>query len=321
MEQRTFFGENEKLRKLSKMGDPLEQLNRYIDWRIFEATLTEILYKENGNLGGRPAYDYVLMFKIAILQQIYNLSDDACEYQINDRISFQRFLGLSIDSTIPDAKTIWAFKEKMSKAEKGKEVFEVFAKQLKMAGVITHKGSIVDASFVEVPRQHKEDKQDKDASWTKKRDEYHYGYKNNVKVDADSKLISKYSVCPANVADNKAIPALVDKDDEKLYGDKAYVGKNIESAIKEINPRIKIRILKKAFRNRPLSEKDKKLNTLKSKIRSKVEHVFGQMKQSMNGLEIRCKGISRATTSVMLKNLTYNLKRFAYLRHKRMVSA
>ena len=321
MEQRTFFGENEKLRKLSKMGDPLESLNRYIDWRVFESTLTEILYKENGNLGGRPGYDYILMFKIAILQQIYNLSDDVCEYQINDRISFQRFLGLSIDSTIPDAKTIWLFKEKISKSEKGKNLFDVFAGQLKRAGVITHKGSIVDASFVEVPRQHKEDKQDKEAAWAKKRDEYHYGYKNNIKVDADSKLISKYGVSPANVADNKAIEYLVDKDDKKLYGDKGFVGKNIEEIIKRINPKIKIRIHKKAFRNRPLSEKDKRLNTLKSKIRSKVEHVFGQMRQSMNGLKIRCKGIIRATTSVMLKNIAYNLKRYAYLSHKRVLGA
>jgi IS5 family transposase len=252
------------------------------------------------------------MFKIVILQQLHNLSDDRMEYQINDRLSFQRFLGLSTDSKVPDAKTIWLFKEEITKKGQAARLFERFHEELKQVGLITHEGSIVDATVIEVPRQTKGNK-DEDATWTKKWNEAYYGYKNNVKVDASSKLIAKFTVTTAKVHDSKEISKLIDKDDKEIYADKGYAGKKIEEEIKKINENCVIQIHQKAYRNKPLSDKEKEENKVKTKIRSRVEHVFGHMKQSMNGLFIRCKGLARATTVIMLKNLAYNLQRSAFL--------
>ena len=226
MEQRTFFGENEKLKMLSKLGDPLERLNKSVNWEMFAEELKGLLYRESSNVGGRPSYDYLLMFKIVILQQIYNISDDKTEYQINDRISFQRFLGLSIDSTIPDAKTIWLFKEKLTQSQNGKTLFNRFNKYLKESGLIVQKGSIVDATIIEKPRKHT-DSYDDGAGWTKKGTQTYYGYKNNIKADKDSKLIIEFSAMPANYCDNRAIAELIDEEDKEVYADKGYAGQNI----------------------------------------------------------------------------------------------
>jgi len=320
MEQKTFFGENDKLQRLSKMGDPLERLNKHVNWAMFSDELKELLYKESNGLGGRPAYDYLLMFKITILQHIYNISDDQTEYQINDRLSFQRFLGLSIDSTIPDAKTIWLFKEKLSQSANGKSLFYRFNKYLKVCGIILQTGSIIDATIVEKPRKHT-DTYDDGAGWTKKGDRTYYGYKNNVKVDADSKIIIECSAMPANHCDNRAIAELIDENDKKIYADKGYAGKNIEAAILEKNKSVDIRILKKGYRNRELSREDVKENAIKSKVRVRVEHIFGHMKQAMNGTRVRCRTFARAAMSITLKNLAYNLQRFSFLRDKWVLTA
>jgi IS5 family transposase len=154
------------------------------------------------------------------------MADDKTEYQINDRLSFQRFLGLSLGSKVPDAKTIWVFRESLGKSGAEKTLFSLFAEQMERKGIITRNGSIVDASFVEAPRQrnnreeneriksgeipeewkespHKLRQKDTDARWTKKNDEKHYGYKNHVKVDKTSKLIVTYSVTDASVHDSQ----------------------------------------------------------------------------------------------------------------------
>jgi IS5 family transposase len=194
-------------------------------------------------------------------------------------------------------------KERLSKSGNESKLFETYHKVLKQAGIITHEGSIVDASFVEA-KGHK----DEEATWAKKRNETHYGYKDNIKVDKDSKIITKFTVTTAKVHDSKEISKLIDKDDKKIYADKGYAGKKIEEEIKKINENCVIQIHQKAYRNKPLSDKEKEENKVKTRIRSRVEHVFGHMKQSMNGMFIRCKGLARATTVIMLKNLAYNFQ-------------
>nr|WP_249417335.1 transposase [Treponema phagedenis] len=124
MKQKGLFDEEDRLRVLSKLGDSLEKLNEKINWEIFKPLLKKALTKEPKGLGGRPAYDYVMMFKIIILQKLYNISDDQTEYQINDRLSFMRFLGLELKDKVPDAKTIWLFKEKLIEARVSKKLFE-----------------------------------------------------------------------------------------------------------------------------------------------------------------------------------------------------
>ena len=152
--QKSFFDEENRMEKISKMGDPLEMLNRVIKWEKFRNILKEaVVRKETTSKGGRSAYDEVMMFKILVLQRLYNLSDDQTEYQINDRRSFMRFLGLELCDNVPDAKTIWKFKNDLAQAETIDKIFCMFDEQLEEEGLITHKGTIVDATFVDAPRQ------------------------------------------------------------------------------------------------------------------------------------------------------------------------
>lgn len=148
-----FWDESMWLEKMSKLGDSLERLNEVIDWEIFRPILNRVFQKEAKGAGGRPPFDYVMMFKVQVLEKLYALSDDQAEYQINDRISFMRFLGLHLGDRVPDAKTIWLCRDTLTKTGVMRELFEAFNRQLEKAHLITHTGTIVDATFVEAPRQ------------------------------------------------------------------------------------------------------------------------------------------------------------------------
>jgi len=328
MKQKGFFDENDRLKELSELGDPLEKLNKYIQWEDFRGILKRTFKKETKGQGGRPPYDYVMMFKILILQKMYNMADDKTEYQIKDRLSFQRFLGLQLCDTVPDAKTIWHFREELNNAKIMDTVFYRFVEQLEQKGIITHSGSIVDATFVDVPRQRntkeendeimegrtpgewekkknrkKKAQKDVNARWITKNKERHYGYKNHVNTDKKSKIITKYRVTSAEVHDSQELKNLINKKkDRRLYGDSAYTGEEVQKCIPK---KILNRIHEKGYRNRPLTKTQKRENTAKSKIRARVEHVFGAM-HHYGGLFIRSIGIKRAEIQIGLLNLTYN---------------
>ena len=327
-----FFDQDIRLSKLSQLGDPLVKLDKSIDFELFRELIETGLSKQAKGKGGRPPYDYILLFKILILQRYYNLSDDQIEYQINDRMSFMRFLNLTIADDIPDSKTIWNFRDKLIDLELIEPCFKVFVKELEKLGLIVNQGKIVDASFIEVPRQrntkeeneqikkgetpesfeenpHKKRQKDTDAKWTKKGNVNYYGYKNHVKSDSKSKLIITYEVTSAEVHDSQVIDNLLDENDkgEDFYADSAYTGKNQEEIIKA--KEMKNLINEKGTKGKPLNEEQKKSNQQKSKTRARVEHIFGFMEMSMNGMYINSIGIKRAKGIVGLMNLTYNFFR------------
>lgn len=330
-----FWDESLRLEKLSQLGDSLERLNKVINWEIFRPTLNKVFQKEAKGAGGRPPFDYVLMFKILVLQRIYNLSDDQAEYQINDRMSFMRFLGLHLGDRVPDAKTIWLFRDMLTKANVMRELFDVFNKQLEAAHLITHTGTIVDATFVDAPRQrnskdenkerragnipeewqkpenkNKLRQKDLDATWTRKGGETHYGYKDHVKADADSKLITDYEVTTASTHDSQPMPAMINETDNVVYADSAYWGKPVAEKL----PKNVINMIhERGTKVRPLSEDQQANNRRKSKVRCRIEHIFGFMTNSMHGITVRSIGIERAAFNIGLSNLIYNLCRFEFL--------
>jgi IS5 family transposase len=334
--QRSFFDEQDRLQKISLQGDPLEKLNAIIDWEMFRPQLKRCFKKEPKGPGGRPPFDYVLMFKILILQRLYNLSDAHMQYQLLDRLSFQRFLGQGLYASVPDEKTIWLFREVLTKQKAIEKLFDRFTSHLERQGLITNNGSIIDASFVEVPRQRNsreentkikegiipeewnEDpsklrQKDTDARWTKKNDETYYGYKDHVKVDTDSKLIKAYEVTDASVHDSQMLTPLIDKTDKDtdLHADSAYRSAKIEKTLAKRGVRSKIH--EKANRNQPLTKTQMRSNRAKSRIRARVEHVFAHITNSMRGFRIRSIGMQRACGIVGLINLTYNIVRSVHL--------
>ena len=336
MKQKTLFDEENRLELLSQLGDPLEILNRVIKWEKFRSVLNQGCRKEDTGKGGRPPYDVVMMFKILVLQRLYNLSDDQTEYQINDRMSFMRFLGINLCEKVPDAKTIWKFKNDLSETETVDKLFCMFDEHLEKEGLISHKGTIVDATFVDAPRQRNSRDENKkikngeipeewekpenksklaqkdiDADWTKKNGERHFGYKDHVKCDADSKLITNYSVTSASVHDSQRCLVFIGQEDEVLYADSAYSGKPIALALPE---NCKNQICEKGYRNSPLTSEQKMNNRRKSRIRCRIEHIFGFMTGAMHGITIRSIGITRAWMNIGITNLVYNFCRYSYLK-------
>jgi len=333
MKQRGLYDEYDRLEEISKLGDPLEQLNKVVKWESFRHRLKVVFQKGAKGPGGRPPYDYVMMFKILILQRLYGISDAQTEYQIKDRLSFMRFLGLSLNDTIPDEKTIWLFRENLVKANIIDTLFYRFNRQLEEVGLITRTGSIIDASFVDVPKQRntpdendkikenetpenwndsKKSQKDVNARWAVKYNETHFGYKNHIKADSESKLITKFEVTPASVHDSQVMEKLVDKKKDKaIYADSAYKGENIEKCLGD---KIANHICEKGYRNKLLTEEQKEANRKRSSIRVRVEHIFGYMTNSMNGMKIRCIGLERAKFAIGMMNLTYNMCRLGFLK-------
>lgn len=327
-----FFDQDIRLSKLSQLGDPLERLSNGVDFEIFRTLLKDGLTSLSEDKGGRPPYDYVLMFKIVILQRYYNLSDEQVEYQINDRMSFMRFLDLTIADDVPDSRTVWNFREQLTDLEIIEPLFALFLKELETLGLLINEGKIIDASFVEVPRQRnsrdenkkiksnempeewkdkprKLSQKDTDAKWTKKNNQTFFGYKNHVKTDDKSKIICKYKVTSAEVHDSQATEDLLEDKDkgEDLYADSAYTGEKQEEVISKkelIN-----QVHEKGYKNKPLTDLQKANNKIKSQTRVRVEHIFGFMENSMNGMEIRSIGFKRAEAVIGLSNLVYNMFR------------
>jgi IS5 family transposase len=334
---RGLFDEQIRLEKLSKKQDPLERLSSHIDFEYFRKPLEKALNRDaDKSKGGRPAYDAILMFKILILQRYYNVSDDAIEYAILDRLSFMRFLGLGINDPVPDAKTIWLFRDTLTRRNLIKELFNYLDKQLDKDGIIVHKGKLVDASIVEVPIQrnsreenkelkegnipegwsdNKKRQKDTDAHWTRKRNENFFGYKNHIKADTKTKLITGYSVTTANIADNDVIDELLDKKEDSgqtLHADSAYSSEQIEELCEQKGMVSKIN--QKGYRHKKLTQKQQNENKRKSRIRARVEHIFAFMANSMNGMFLKYRSYVRNKVAIELMNLTYNLFRLVQLR-------
>jgi IS5 family transposase len=321
----------------------LLKLNEAIDWELFRPELESIRRNESA---GRKAFDVVIMFKILVLQSLYNLADDAMEYMIRDRLSFMRFLGVSLTNTVPDSKTIWKFREQLTEANLILPLFDKFGGYLKESGFRAEKGQLIDATIIETPIQRngrqeneqikegekpggwskaKASQKDMDARWTKKGNKSYYGYKDHINADEGYKMIRGYEVTAANVHDSQMIEEIVEipngeeewaegesEERRKVYADSAYSSEKIMSYLKAKG--LEARICRKGTRGKALTEEEKAKNREKSKIRCRVEHIFGSMYQKARDHIMRCIGMARAKTQIGLRNLVYNMTRYSYLK-------
>jgi transposase, IS5 family len=336
MSQAGFFDFEQRKDQLDAHGNPLRVLEDAIDFQAFRPTLMKVRDKQRKSNAGRPAYDVVLMFKMLVLQSLYNLSDNQIEYQVRDRISFMAFLGLDPGDDVPDEKTLWRFREQLTELGLVEVLFEQFDRDLSGSGFTASKGSIVDASIIPAPRQRnsrgdnetikeghvpasfaenpcKQRQKDTDARWTTKRGEHHFGYKNHINADVKHKFVRRFAVTDAATHDSQVIDQLLDENNryKDVYADPAYRSRAISDRLKEQGYRDRIHY--KATRGRALNEREKKANKKRSRIRVRVEHVFGRQVQKLGGKLIRCIGIARAKTAIGLRNLVYNLDHYARL--------
>lgn len=320
---------------LSSMDNPLERLSELIDFEMFRTDLEAVMVNTEGkSAAGRPRIDVVMMFKVLVLQRYYNLSDRQTQYQITDRRSFRDFLCIDNVDDVPDEKTIWNFRDKLSSSGAFDQLFARFREYLDAKGLSFQEGKIIDASFIEAPRgrntreenrkikqgqgdglwkdnPHKKTHKDTDARWTKKRDETHYGYKVHAKVDNKSKLIEAHETTPANVHDSNVVPQLLSESDrgQELYADSAYVGR--EDTLRQAG--MKPVVCEKGYRGCPLTDRQKAANREKSRVRCRVEHVFGFIEGSMGGSVLRSVGMVRAKGHTALTCLVYNMCRYVQI--------
>ena len=345
-----FWDIDERYVRLSEAGDPLEKLDAVVPWEMFRKPLAKALKRSDGARGGRPPYNPVMMFKILVLQALYNLSDDQAEFQIQDRLSFMRFLGLGLGDKVPDAKTIWLFREHLSQAGAVDNLFARFDKHLSKADYLAMGGQIVDATIVAAPKQRNSDgekadikagkvpeawkdkpaklrQKDRDARWTvkfskakadkeaktKQRDIAvpAFGYKNHAAIDRRHGFIRGWTVTSASAWDGAQLRNVLDRQNT---GSTVWADSAYRSKTNEAwleKHGYFSDIHHKKPKGRPMSERTARANGRRSKIRAVIEHVFAQQKSRM-GLFVRTIGMARARAKIGMANLTYNILRFAW---------
>ena len=346
-----FFDLEDRYAELSKAGDPLEKLGNVVNFEAFRYRLNKALKRSDGSQGGRPAYDVVLMFKVLVLQSLYNLPDERTEFTIRDRLSFMRFLGIGVGDPVPDATTIWLFRDHLTQANAVEKLFARFELLLQEKGYLARSGQILDASLIAAPRQHhtraekeaiksgqsaddiwpdepaKAAQKDVDARWTVKFSAAKargdgstpldlaipvFGYKNHIGIDQRYGLIRRWDVSSAAEHDSQKFVSLLDRSNTARD---VWADTAYRSKANETllaEGGFVSRIHRKKARGKAMSVSTAKANNAKSRIRARVEHVFAVQKGTM-GLFIRSIGLARARTRIGLANLTYNMKRLIYL--------
>jgi len=344
MGQPGFFDLQHRYDGLDAKSDPLVAILAAVPFELFRVKLKTALIKgglrrsegDRKSAAGRKPWDEVLIFKVMVLQALYNLSDDQMEYQLRDRLSFMRFVGLGMEDTVPDAKTLWLYREALAKAGAVEGLFNLFDGHLKAKGYLAMGGQIIDATIVPAPRQRnsrddnatvksgktptqwdekpaKNRQKDKDARWTKKHGRSHFGYKNHISIDRRHKLVRRYAVSSASVHDSQKIDDVLDANNtgSGVWADSAYCSQEIEAKLAERN--LKSQIHRRGGRNKPLTARQEAANKTRSKVRARVEHVFGNQHNSMGGKLVRTIGIVRATVKIGMQNLAYNMRRLVVL--------
>jgi IS5 family transposase len=348
-DQRGFFDLDERYAALSNAGDPLERLSSVIDFEVFRPELDAALRRSDGAKGGRPPMDAVMMFKVLVLQALYGLSDAQAEFQIMDRRTFGRFLGLDDGDRVPDETTIWRFREALVQAGAVDKLFARFDAHLKQAGYLAMGGQIVDASIVAAPRQKMTDKEreivkgggvpddwkakprklaqkDRDARWTVKRGRKKrkpdgsamteiatpvFGYKNHIGTDRRHGFIRKWTVTDAARHDGRELAGLLDRSNtgSEVWADTAYRSKKNEKRIAQAGLTSKVHFRRSP--GKPLPAHHERANAARSKVRAHVEHPFAEQKDRM-GIFVRTIGIARARAKIGIANIAYNMKRMVF---------
>jgi transposase, IS5 family len=347
-----FFDAEERLRWLSASGDPLERLRAVVDFEAFRAELEAALPRAaDRSRGGRPPWDAVLMFRVLVLQALYTLSDEQTEYQLRDRLSFMRFVGLALQDAAPDAKTIWLYREQLTRAGALARLFSRFDAVLAERGFLAMGGQIVDATVVEArrPRLTKDERAtlreggtpagwskartrqvDRDGRWTIKRGRKArppegaprqavaaiavpvFGYKNHLGIDRAHGFIRRFAVTDAARHDGAQLGAVLDPGNTGS-GVWADTAYRSKANLELLERRgLRPEFQRAKPRGKPMPAHIARGNATRARVRSLVEHVFAAEKRRM-GLVVRCIGLARATARITLANLAYNVRRLAWI--------
>ena len=346
-----FFDRDERYAALSAAGDPLERLAAVVDFELFRDELDAALDRADRTRGGRPPYDPVLMFKVLVLQTLYTLSDDQTEYQIRDRLSFMRFLGLALEDRVPDAKTIWLFREQLTRAGAVERLFRRFDAMRREAGYLAMGGQIVDATVIQArrPRLSQDEKatvkgggipatwskakraqMDTDGRWTLKRGRKRsagrsgsherarselvipvFGYKNHLGIDRRHGFIRTFAVTDAAAHDGRQLGKLLASDNTASHVWADTAYRSAASIALLARRGLVPQFQRPKPRGRDMPRHIARGNAARARVRVAIEHVFAAQKCRL-GLVIRSVGLARATARLGLANLVTNMRRLAW---------
>jgi IS5 family transposase len=343
-----FFDVDARLAALSRAGDPLERLVSVVDVAVLRDELERALLRSERVKGGRPPYDAVLMFRRLVLQTLYPLSDAQAEYQVRDRLSFMRFVGLGLGDPVPDAKTLWLFREQLTRAGAIATLFARFDRRLRDAGYLAMGGRIVDATVVEArrPRLKGEEKAtvkgggtpagwskakaaqiDRDGRWTLKRGRKRppkadervttelvvpcFGDKNHVTIDRRHGVVRRSTVSHAASHDGAQLAAVLAPDNtaSDVWADTAY--RSNENLAMLARRGLVERLQRPKPRGKPMAPHVRCGNAERAKVRVAVEPVFAVQKRRL-GLVVRTVGKARAEAKLGLANLVTNVLRLVW---------
>jgi IS5 family transposase len=293
------------------------QINTLIDWNKI-SKLIDKDYSRGKSAVGKPSYDGLLLFKMCLLQSWYGLSDYEVEDRINDSLSFSYFCGMTIEQVSPDHSTLSRFRTALTKTKTFEKLFASINKQLETHNIIIKTGLIIDASVIDTPLRPKgkmnykvaEDRSeekvevtkqyahsvDKDATWLKKRGKYHFGFKKHHVTDNQGLVVGVLTTTAskneiANLEDVLDTINIELPENTPLKADKGYQSKKNTGILKK--RKLKNHILKKAVKNKPLTNWEKKFNKLIGKTRFKVERTFGGIKLWFRGGIARYRGMKK----------------------------
>lgn len=304
------------LAKKDQLNTTLDRIQAYVDWERFHRILKPL----HDSAVGRKAYPSISLFKCLLLQKWYDISDYELEAALDDRLSFRRFAGFSLDNEVPDHSTFSRFRTMLIKYDLKEKVFEELAMQMEIKGLILKRGTLVDASLVEAAVAKPDQKEDgragksevdPEAEWVKKGRKTLFGYKIHVGVDEGTGIIRKAEMTLANVYDGHKLIEMVNRDEGIVYADKAYDTKGNVSFLGKngiING-----ILRKGYRGHPLTKEDRARNKPLGKIRSGIERIFGTLKRSYRYRRTRYIGLLKNGLEFLLLCMAYNMKKISVL--------
>ena len=312
----------EDKRKKSRISTKLEKINKIVNWNDI-LSIVRVVDRTDKHIGGAPHKDLMVKVKMIFLQYLYNLSDPELEDQVNDRLSFQRFVGIGFTTTIPDYTTIWRFRERLIEENLNDKLFEKILGYIESKDLLLKKGTIIDATIIESSNRplSKEKRKsleetpssqiDTDAESTKKRGKYYFGHKGHIGTDIGSKIIRKRDFSSAKPHDSQYKNKLLSGDEQAIFGDSAYLNKKDKQEFRKEG--IYYGILDKATRSKGLSKTQKKRNKKKSKVRSAVEHPFAYMNERLNYKKAVAKTKERNRFRFDMNCIIYNIFRANFL--------
>ncbi len=303
---------------MADLGDPkmaakLDQLDRTIPWEKLAAPI-RATYVNDGEQGGRPNVAVVVMLKVVMLQKWFSLSDEAVEGMLLDRISFRRFVGLSMHDGTVDSTTLVKFRNRLREHGLMSVLFDTVVAHLRDAGLIVQEGTLVDATIIEASKGRTTDDglghtRDKAASYTKKHGKTYHGYKAHIATDAQG-MITNYIYDTAKVHDSQHIDQLIEHETSggAVFADSAYMNKDRKVRLQEKG--VFCGIIERRVRGQSeLTGEQKAHNRLCATFRAYVEHPFAWMKNVGELLRTRYRGLARNAIDFGLNAMAYNFKR------------